>query len=246
MGAAPVNTFAPDNAQTGLPGTTVFYAHTFNAGSAGSVAFSTTNIATPAVAGWTQAIYRDSDCSGTLNGAEGAAPLAGAVAVGAGGVVCIIVARQHPGGGAVQRAERDHGHRDLQRHADHHAHRHDDGGRGRRRGPTLAKAVRNVTQGTPAGTSNTARPSDVLEYAVTYTNTGGSPVSAIVDHRRDAGLHHLPGGELQRAAARQHHELRGDRPARGQRHRVDRLDARRLAAPRRNRYGHLHRSRILP
>ncbi len=32
--AAAVNTFAPDNAQTGAPGTTIFYAHTFNAGSA--------------------------------------------------------------------------------------------------------------------------------------------------------------------------------------------------------------------
>src|SRR6185312_15175123 len=62
-----VNTFAPDNAQTGTPGTTIFYAHTFNAGSAGSVAFSTANVTTPAIAGWTQAIYRDSDCSGTLN-----------------------------------------------------------------------------------------------------------------------------------------------------------------------------------
>src|SRR6185436_11659677 len=33
-----LNTFAPDNALTGVPGSTVFYPHTFNAGLAGSVA----------------------------------------------------------------------------------------------------------------------------------------------------------------------------------------------------------------
>jgi uncharacterized repeat protein (TIGR01451 family) len=37
-----------------------------------------------------------------------------------------------------------------------------------------------VTQGTPAGTSNTARPGDVLEYTVTYTNSGAGSLSAIV------------------------------------------------------------------
>jgi conserved repeat domain len=40
--------------------------------------------------------------------------------------------------------------------------------------------VRNVTLGTAAGTSNTARPGDVLEYVVTYTNSGAGTLSAIV------------------------------------------------------------------
>ena len=44
----------------------------------------------------------------------------------------------------------------------------------------LAKTVRNVTQGGTAGTSNTARPNDVLEYTITYTNTSSGTVSAIV------------------------------------------------------------------
>jgi uncharacterized repeat protein (TIGR01451 family) len=47
-------------------------------------------------------------------------------------------------------------------------------------GLTLAKSVRNVTLGTAAGTSNTARPGDVLEYTVTYTNSGAGSLSAIV------------------------------------------------------------------
>ena len=64
VNAAPVSTFAPDNAQTGLPGTSVFYAHTFNAGVAGSVAFSSSAVATPNTPGWSQAIYRDTNCDG--------------------------------------------------------------------------------------------------------------------------------------------------------------------------------------
>src|SRR6185369_6588415 len=47
--AAAINTFAPDGTQTGVPGSSVFYAHTFTAGLAGSVGFSTSNVATPAV-----------------------------------------------------------------------------------------------------------------------------------------------------------------------------------------------------
>jgi len=178
--AAAVNTFAPDNAQTGLPGTTIFYAHTFNAGSAGNVAFSTTNIATPAVAGWTQVIYRDSDCSGTLNGAEGAAPLSGAVAVAAGAAVCIIVADNIPAAApfnaqnVISVTSTFNGAQTLTRTDTTTV------GAAGTSGLTLAKAVRNVTQATPAGTSNTARPGDTLEYTVTYSNSGAGALTAIV------------------------------------------------------------------
>ncbi|HXF78214.1 MAG TPA: hypothetical protein VN598_05100, partial [Usitatibacter sp.] len=44
----------------------------------------------------------------------------------------------------------------------------------------LAKSVRNVTQGTAAGTSNSAKPGDVLEYSITYTNPAGGALSSIV------------------------------------------------------------------
>jgi uncharacterized repeat protein (TIGR01451 family) len=48
-------------------------------------------------------------------------------------------------------------------------------------GLVLAKSVRNVTLGSGPGTANTARPNDVLEYTVTYTNTSSSgTLSAIV------------------------------------------------------------------
>ena len=69
-------------------------------------------------------------------------------------------------------------------------------------GLTLAKTVRNVTQGGAAGTTGTARPNDVLEYTITYTNTSAGPVSAIVVTDATPGLHALPVGRLRRAARR--------------------------------------------
>ena len=178
--AAAINSFAPDNAQTGLPGTIVYYAHTFNAGSAGTVAFSTTNVTTPSLPGWTQVIYRDADCSGTLNGTEGSSPLVGAIAVAAGNAVCIIVADSIPAAApfnaqnVITVTSTFNGTQTITRTDTTTV------GSAGGSGLTLAKSVRNVTLGTPAGTSNTARPGDVLEYAITYTNSGSGALSAIV------------------------------------------------------------------
>ena len=47
-------------------------------------------------------------------------------------------------------------------------------------GLVLSKSVRNVTQGGVAGTNNSAKPGDVLEYVVTYMNNAASPVTTIV------------------------------------------------------------------
>ncbi len=65
----PVNNFAPNGVNTGAAGTVLFYPHTFSAGSGGSVVFSSSNLATPAITGWTHVIYRDDNCNATLDGA---------------------------------------------------------------------------------------------------------------------------------------------------------------------------------
>ncbi|MBX3673920.1 MAG: DUF11 domain-containing protein [Burkholderiales bacterium] len=178
--AAAANAFAPDGAQTGLPGTVVFYPHTFNAGLAGSVALATTAVAAPAVPGWTQAIYRDTNCNGALDGAEGAAPLAGAVAVNPGDAVCIIVRDSIPGAApynaqnVISVTATFNGATTFTRTDTTTV------GAVGGAGLTLAKTVRNVTQGGAAATTGTARPDDVLEYTITYTNAGSGPVSALV------------------------------------------------------------------
>ncbi len=177
---AAVNVFLTDGAHSGAPGTTLFYPHTFIAGLAGNVGFSTSNVAVPAVPGWTQLIYRDTNCNGVLDPAEGVTPLAGTVAVVPGDVVCIIVKDNIPGSAPVGRHQHHHRDRDLQRHDDLHSPGRHHRGCGGATGLALAKGVRNVTLGGASGTSNTARPNDILEYTVTYTNNSSSTVSTIV------------------------------------------------------------------
>jgi uncharacterized repeat protein (TIGR01451 family) len=43
----------------------------------------------------------------------------------------------------------------------------------------LKKEVRNVTQGGSFGINNQAKPGEVLEYRITYTNNGSSPISGM-------------------------------------------------------------------
>jgi uncharacterized repeat protein (TIGR01451 family) len=181
---AAVNTFLTDGAQTGLPGTSVLYTHVFNAGIAGSVAFTSSNVTTPIVAGWGVQIYRDSNCNGMLEAGEGASELTSSVAVNPGDQVCIIVKSNVPAAAPYNAqdvisvtasftptigANTTYTRQDVTTVGAI-------GGAGL----ALAKSVRNVTQGGTAGTSNSARPGDVLEYLITYTNNSSSAVSLIV------------------------------------------------------------------
>jgi len=52
------------------PGSTVFYAHAFVAGSGGQVTFSLAGSATPSAPAWTQVLYQDSNCNGVLDSGE--------------------------------------------------------------------------------------------------------------------------------------------------------------------------------
>src|SRR5207249_2672363 len=47
FGVVPANTFQPDGAQQALPGTTLFYAHTFSPGTAGQVTFTLASTPSP-------------------------------------------------------------------------------------------------------------------------------------------------------------------------------------------------------
>ncbi|HET9580892.1 MAG TPA: hypothetical protein VFP44_23910, partial [Usitatibacter sp.] len=178
--SAATNTFAPDNAQAGMPGTTLSYSHVFNAGSAGSVSFSLATVTTPATAGWTQQVYRDADCNGVLSSAEAAAVLAGAVAVNAGDTVCIIVRDNIPATAAYNSQNLITVTATFTGGLTYTRQDVTTVGAAGGAGLTLAKSVRNVTLGTASGTANTARPNDVLEYTITYTNTSATAISSIV------------------------------------------------------------------
>jgi uncharacterized repeat protein (TIGR01451 family) len=86
----PSNNFTTDGSQSGLAGTTLFYPHSYTAGSGGSVNFTVLAVPTPANPGWSDILYRDTNCNGALDGSEGAAPISGPITVNAGDIVCTI------------------------------------------------------------------------------------------------------------------------------------------------------------
>ena len=184
VGNMAVNTFLTDGAQTGVPGSSVLYTHVFNAGLAGAVGFSTADTPSPAIAGWATQIYRDTNCNGVLDPTEGISVLSGSVTVNPGDQVCVVIRSNIPAaapfnaqdiitvtatftptvGPAVPYTRQDV----------------TTVGAVGGSGLTLTKSVRNITQGGAEGTANTARPGDVLEYVVTYTNTASTAVMTVV------------------------------------------------------------------
>ena len=83
FGDVPVNTFAANGLQSGLPGNVVFYPHQFDAGSSGTVVFSA--VSAPA---WPTILYRDLNCNGVIDPTD--TVISAALTVVAGAQVCII------------------------------------------------------------------------------------------------------------------------------------------------------------
>ena len=82
FGDVPVNTFAANGLQSGLPGSVVFYAHQFDAGSAGTVVFSSAS-----APDWPTILYRDLNCNGIIDATDTVLTSASVVA---GGQICVI------------------------------------------------------------------------------------------------------------------------------------------------------------
>lgn len=85
FGDAAANRFDPDGQQTGVAGSTLYFAHTYTAGSAGSLNVSATAPVTP---GWATTLHVDLNCNGGLDSGEPA--LLAPMAVVAEQKVCII------------------------------------------------------------------------------------------------------------------------------------------------------------
>src|SRR5215471_526392 len=96
FGDVPLNAFQNDQSQQGLPGTVLFYAHTFAPGSAGQVTFSMASTTTPSNVGFTRLLYQDSNCNGLLD--PGEAVVSGALTTVAGTNLCIIMKVSIPNG----------------------------------------------------------------------------------------------------------------------------------------------------
>jgi uncharacterized repeat protein (TIGR01451 family) len=185
FGDVDLNTFAADGAKTGLPDSTVSYAHTFSAQTGGSVSFGiSAEVATPALAGWSGKIFADVGCTGGLQaGAALLYPPSVPVVVIAGQKVCIVMQEFIPAT-AVNGNRNDvtvqasfvftnaspglsasYTVHDITTVSD--------------TALELKKEVRNVTQGGSFGINNQAKSGDTLEYRITYTNNGASPLGTL-------------------------------------------------------------------
>src|SRR5690606_8820959 len=158
----------------------VFHAHTFRAGSSGQVTFNVAASAVPALSGWTHIVYRDSNCSATLEGSEPV--LSAAVTVATGEDVCLIVKQFVPAGATT----------DAQNTLTMTAQSTCTNASpalsttasvtdvtmvGEPAALVLQKRVSNVTRGAGPATNVNATPGDVLLYTLAAQNQGSAELT---------------------------------------------------------------------
>jgi len=177
--------FATGGAKTGQPGNTVTYAHTFTAGTAGSVTFAiSASTSTPNLTGWAEKIFADPTCSGSLQpGAATLYPPSAPIAVTVSQTVCVIVqefipATAQPGYSNDAKVQANFIlTNSLPAPALSASYTLDDITTVSTSALELKKEVRNLTQGAAAfSVNNQAKSGETLEYRVTYTNNGTSPI----------------------------------------------------------------------
>ncbi len=194
----PINVFLSDGAQSSVPGAALYYPHIFTAGSGGSLLFTSTNITSPLVSGsnvpgWNTLIFIDSNCNGVLDGSEGATPQTAALTVVAGQQVCIIVKENIPSNAPLNGQDQitvtaTFTYTNANPAIAAQVLTHTDIttiGSGAGSGLTLQKnvcVISSVTNlcTTAATANNAAKPGDLLEYSIVYTNTTAGTLTAMV------------------------------------------------------------------
>ncbi|MFI5370517.1 MAG: SdrD B-like domain-containing protein [Candidatus Eisenbacteria bacterium] len=173
FGDVPPNQLAAAGVKTGAPGAAVGYAHTFVAGSAGSVSFSAVETPTPVLPGWGVVLYRDANCNGVVDAGETAigAPLA----VSSGQTVCLVLEHRIPAGARAGDAE-------LVTLGASMSYVN--------AAPALVSVVSLDDRTTVIDAGGlelvksvnlaSAKPGDLLTYTITYRNLGSQPLSAIL------------------------------------------------------------------
>jgi uncharacterized repeat protein (TIGR01451 family) len=183
FGLIPANTLAPNGAQSAQPGTTLYYPHTFSAGSAGQVTFSMSAVSSPTLPGWTQVLYLDAACSGQSAGSD--TVISTPISVTANQQVCILVKQFVPAGAPANAQNKVSVSASLAYS-------------GSAAPPAsvltatdtttvttaadaqLVKRVQNVTLAGAYTTANTALPGNTLQYQLSVSNQGSAAVSTVV------------------------------------------------------------------
>lgn len=184
FGDVPAHQFITDGTKTGIAGSTLTYPHTFIAGTGGSVTFSLPGAtASPVIPDWSEMLYVDTNCNALLDDAEANDHLLPvALTVTEGQAICLIQKEFIPAG-AAQGARN---HVPVQALFAYVSSSLPNAIYTRQDITTvssatllLQKEVRNVsTPTTPIWkTSNTARPGEILEYRIIYTNNGPNSIT---------------------------------------------------------------------
>ncbi len=169
FGDVPINRFAANGQQSGLPGNVLFYPHRFNAGTGGVLTFSTVSSAS-----WPHVLHLDLNCNGQID--AGDTVITGSITVVAGEQVCLVDKVSIPPGTALSA-------QDSATVQASFAYTNAN--------PTLTAAA-FVVDSTTAGVGasglvltkttdkTTASVGEVITYTVTYQNNSSQPISTIV------------------------------------------------------------------
>ncbi|PIF73224.1 putative repeat protein (TIGR01451 family) [Variovorax sp. 54] len=183
FGDVALNRFGADSARGGPPGSSVSHAHTFVAQTGGAVSFGIANaVATPANTAWSAKIYADPGCTGALQaGAVVLYPPAVPTTVTAGQNLCVVMQELIPGNALA-------GHSDKSAVQASFVFTNASPGLNASyivndtttvstTALELKKEVRNATKNGTFGLNNEAKSGETLEYRITYTNNGATPIS---------------------------------------------------------------------
>jgi large repetitive protein len=166
------NIFTTDGALTTTAGSSVTYAHTFTAATAGALSFAMVGVPNPVIAGWSEVLHRDTNCNGQLDAGE---PVISApINVVAGNQICVIVKEFVPAGASngsqnvvTITATLQFSNATPTLSA---SYQHTDTTTVGQTGLSLLKAVDKPV----------ALPGEMLIYLVTYRNDSAGPITSVV------------------------------------------------------------------
>ncbi|OYV44963.1 MAG: hypothetical protein B7Z75_02250 [Acidocella sp. 20-57-95] len=183
FGLVAPNNLTPNGAQETQPGSSVYYAEIYTAASTGNVLFSITGTPNPSVPGWTQTLYKDAACSGTIAASDPV--ISAAVPVVAGQTLCLIMKQTTPAGvtngaSTIANISAAMTYTNASPALSATATVNDTTTIGQGSTLVLHKTVTDITTSTGPAASVSASPGDQLNYIITATNNGTAPLRSVV------------------------------------------------------------------
>ncbi|WP_206780968.1 GEVED domain-containing protein [Photobacterium angustum] len=174
----------PDNFTEIEPGGLALFSHKFTVNTQGNVNFNIINNTTgpSGIGGWSAILFIDNNCNGELDGGDN--QVVNPVATTAGSSVCLLSKVQSPSNAPANsnynydiEADMSFVNSGVTRQlTDTDTVRVTFAGSGEL---TIEKTVQNITEGTPPGTTNNAKPGDILEYVITFKNFSNANISDV-------------------------------------------------------------------